>query len=427
MRRIAGIMAGLLLALLATGCMSGSFIENEDQVARLGDEARKKVVIWHTYSDEETNVFENEVIPRFEAEYPDIQIESIRQTLNQEFLSALTARAAAGKTPDVIRMEYFWVPLFAQRNLLQPLDGMQDFAHISSQLRGPMLESNRYDEHVYGLPLNITTKAAIYNRALLDEAGVTAPPSSIGEVIALAQQGGYVIGMSGIEFWNSFPYFVGLGGQLTDESFTRTDGYLNGDASVAAVTALLNLYREGIINPEMISKNADMWTDIYSSRELLMIDEGPWYYSILMNTDEVDVDLLEATWPAPFPSDGGYGSIIGGESLVMTKGARHKPEAWTFMSWLTRKDVQLTLSTAGLIPVNMEAARAEELTDNPAKRYLEPYMAGMQQAFYRPAIPQWNEVEVIYNEAMENIFIRGMDVATALNEASAAIDELIRD
>jgi multiple sugar transport system substrate-binding protein len=418
-------MAGLLLPLLAAGCMSGTVIENEHEVARLGEEVRKKVVIWHTYSDEETNVFENEVIPRFESEYPDIQIESIRQTLNQEFLSALTARAAAGKTPDVIRMEYFWVPLFAQRNLLQPLDGMQDYPLITSKLRGPMLESNRYDEHVYGLPLNITTKAAIYNRALLAESGMAAPPASIGEAVALARSKGYVIGMSGIEFWNSFPYFAGLGGQLMDEGFTQTDGYLNSEASVAAVTSLLNLYREGILNPEMISKNADMWTDIYSSRKLLMIDEGPWYYSILMNTDEVDVDLLEATWPAPFPSDGGYGSIIGGESLVMTKGARHKPEAWTFMSWLTRKDVQLTLSKAGLIPVNMEAALAEELTDNPAKRYLEPYMAGMQQAFYRPAIPQWNEVEVIYNEAMENIFIRGQAVESALDEASAAIDELI--
>lgn len=419
-------LAAVFLIMILAGCMDNSVIDNPNSVQRIGEEPQKRIVIWHTYSDEETILFEKEIIPAFEEEHPEIVIESVRQTHSQEYHSALLARASAGKTPDIIRMDYTWIPVFAQRGLLYPIETLPEFRQVAEQLRGKMMDTNRYEGHVYGLPLNITTKAAIYNARLLDKLGVEEPPVSFAELTRLARDNGYTIGMSNIDLWSSFPYFLALGGQFSNPDFTRTDGYFNSESSVAAMRELLQLYLDGVINPSLLEGGVDLWREVFALNRYLMIDDGPWYYSILLNSAAMDVDLLQRTWPAPFPSDGPFRSIIGGESLVMTKGARNKPEAWSFMSWMARKETQLKLMEAGLIPANTEAFEAGEKADIPVNRYLAPYMEGIREAFYRPSIPQWNEIEQLYNEAMDHIFIRRMDVKATLDEVARKMDALLQ-
>ncbi|GGG04155.1 extracellular solute-binding protein [Paenibacillus abyssi] len=422
--RFAGIV--LVMIMLTTGCNNAGIIENENEVPSLEEQPVKTVVIWHTYSDEETRVFESEVIPAFEAEFPNIHIESVRQAHNQEYQTALMARASADKTPDVIRMDYTWVPRFAHHGLLYPLDLFSDYKEAAAELRSRMLDTNRYGEHIYGLPLNMNTKAAIYNRMLLREAGITEPPDSLSEVIQLAREHHYTIGMSGLELWNSLPYFFGLGGHFADESFSMTDGYLNSEESIQAVQALLDLYDEGILNPDLIEGSGDLWTAVYSSKRTLMIDEGPWYYSILLNSSSLKVDILRQTHPVPFPSGGDYESIIGGESLVLTKGSKVKEEAWTFIRWMMQKETQRKLFKTGLIPTNMEAFQGGNGGGGGAEnQYIEAYINGIEEAFYRPALPRWNEIELIYNEMMEDVFLNERDVKEALDEASSLIDALI--
>ncbi|MFD0673189.1 extracellular solute-binding protein [Cohnella sp. GCM10027633] len=421
-------MFALCALLLLAGCLQSGIIEDKDDVRELDDAAVTTVVIWHTYSDEETRVFEEEVIPAFEREHPDIRIESVRQASNQAYLGALMTRAAADKTPDLIRLDYGWVPQFASSGLLAPLDRMPDYEAIAGQLHERMLDTNRLGEHVYGLPLNIATKAAIFNRRLLEEAGLSRPPATLKEVVELAERRHYVIGMSGVDPWGSLPYFFGLGGKLSDEGFTRTNGYLNSEGSVRAVETLVRLFREGVINPHLLDGLGDQWKGVYDGDQILMIDEGPWYYSILMNAASLDVDLMEATIPVPFPTDGAYGSIVGGESLVMTKGTKAKEEAWAFIRWMTRKETQASMFAAGLIPTNvnaMQAAHDAGAGTSTSTPYIGPYLEGIDEAFFRPAIPQWNEIELLYKQAIESVFVEGADVKEALDEASTAIDALL--
>jgi len=411
------------LLFICIGCSNSSIIEDKNGVKRIGDEPEKRVVIWHTYSDEETIIFEKEVIPAFEAAYPDIKIESIRQNHNQEYHTALIARATAGKSPDIIRMDYTWIPLFVERNLLQPLNNFSDFNNVTNSLQRHMVEMNTYDGETFGLPLNISTKAAIYNTTLLKKAGVSQPPETFAELIELAQSNGYIIGMSGTELWNSLPYFLALGGTIANDSFTQATGFFDSEESVDAIKQLLELHQQGVINPYMLKGSIDLWKEVYSQGKVIMIDDGPWYYSILLNSSNVDVDLLERTVPTPFPSEAG--SIIGGESLVMTKYARNKDEAWTFMSWMTTQQTQMNLFKAGLIPANVDALEAGRTQEGVVNRYLSTYIEGIDQAFYRPSIPQWTEIEGIYNEALRDIFLGGQNIEQTLKSAAENIDALL--
>lgn len=419
---VAALALGLML--LTSGCMTPSIIDDEDEVARLDDKSVKTIVVWHTYSDEETRVFEEEVLPAFEAEHPEIRIESVRQAYNEQYMSTLMARASADKTPDVVRMDYAWIPRFARSRLLLPLDDYPDIDEVTAPLHKRTLEANRYESKLYGLPLNINTKAAIYNRMLMDKFGLLAPPDSMQEVVRLAREHQVVLGMAGLELWNSLPYFFALGGQLADDAFTEADGYVNSDASVQAVETMLALYREDLLNPWLLEGTGDLWKDVYASWKVFMIDEGPWYYSILMNASDPETDVLKATRPAPFPSNGAYGAIAGGESLVMTKGTKQQKAAWTFIRWMMQEETQALLFQAGLIPSNLETYDQVQIAGTELD-YLDAYMKGMEDAFYRPALPQWIEIEELYQDAMEAIFIEGREVREVLDALAVQMDELL--
>jgi multiple sugar transport system substrate-binding protein len=416
------ILVLAITAVLVLGCANAGIIEDQATVRKLGDDPDRTVVVWHTYSEEESRVFEQEVVPEFEREYPHIHIEAVHQEHNQEYRAALIARASAERPPDVIRMDTKWVPSFAYLGLLHPLSDFPDYKEVAGWLREDTLGASPKDGAVYGLPLNINTKAAIYNRELMEKAGLEPSRASLADVFEAAKRHGYIVGMSGLEIWQSLPYFFGLGGKLSDEGFTRTSGYFNSDESVRAMHSLLELYHAGTINPKLLTGGADLWNEVYAGEQLLMIDDGPWYYSILLHAASLEeVDLLKDTVPAPFPTGGAYGSIIGGENLVLTKGSKVKDEAWTFIRFMMRKETQSKMFEAGLIPSNMEAFRDSGpiRAENP---YINAYMRGIEDAFHRPAIPQWEDIEQIYDDSMEEIFINGRDVRETLDEASALMD-----
>ncbi|MBB6671333.1 extracellular solute-binding protein [Cohnella nanjingensis] len=424
-RRFGGTaLSYLVFLVLASGCAKNGIIENGAAVGRLDDAPVKTVVVWHTYSDEENRVFEESVIPAFERENPGIRIESVRQSSNQEYQAALISRASANKTPDVVRLDYAWIPRFASHGLLEPLDGYPGYGEVASQIGARLLELNRIGDRTYGLPLNRNVKAAIYNRSLLEAAGLTRPPDSLRTLVAIARKQHLVLGMSGLEMWQSLPYFFALGGKLADDRFARTAGYLNSEDSIRAAETMAGLYREGVLNPNLLNGAGDLWSEVSGGGKVLMMDEGPWYYSILMNVANPKADLLKTTLAAPFPSDGANGPIIGGESLVMTRGTVHKAEAWTFIRWMMRKETQTAMFAAGLIPTNADAL-ADVKEAGAANTYMDAFLKGIEHAYYRPPLPRWNEIEKIYEEAMEDIFLGVRDVRGILNEASAAIDQVL--
>ena len=104
------------------------------------------------------------------------------------------------------------------------LDG---FNQLKERFIGSLLSTNQYHGKYYGLPVNATTKAAVYNLKLLKEAGLTEPPTTFAELIKAVKylqtkhSDVYGIGVCCAEGWGTLPYFWTLGGKLTDDNYTR--------------------------------------------------------------------------------------------------------------------------------------------------------------------------------------------------------------
>ncbi len=402
----------LLVASLVTGCGSNSPAKSKEPVT---------IEFWHTYSDKEEKVFNEQVIPLFEKKYPNIKVKLTRmptEGLKQQVIAA----AAGDAVPDLMRMDIVWLPEFAKLGALMSLDDKQGFADLKAKVFPGPLATNQYKGKYYGLPLNTNTKVAIYNKALLAELGLSEPPKTFDDLIkaseTLKDKGKWGIGYSGTAPWGSLPYFWSLGGKITDDKYTKASGYLNSAESVAALEQIVKWYKDGIIGPSLLGKEPSTWDGIKKG-QYLMIDDGPWFYSIL--GDEV----VKGTVATPFPSGkGGSLSVVGGENLVIFKNSKHPNEGWTFMQFLLTDEPQTIMAQTGLIPTLKSAANSEKVQANPLNK---PYIEQLKTAQPRTPSANWGKIEEALNAAVEKAVRGAATPQQALDEAAQKIDGFLQE
>ncbi|MGD7023638.1 extracellular solute-binding protein [Rossellomorea vietnamensis] len=409
----------VMLMLAMQGCMNQNIIEENDPAQIDEGNVKEQIEIWHTYSDEETRIFEKEVIPLFEEEFPDIDVKPVRQPHNEQLMSALISRASVNRTPDIIRMDITWLPKFADLKLLYPVSEFEDFDEVKERFYRPPLESNRYGEDYYGLPLNTNTKAAIFNKDTVEDLGLDQLPHTMDELLDVVEENQLTIGINDVSPWNSLPYFYGLGGKLLSPQYTQAAGYLDSKESIAAVERLVQLYENGNFPAEILKGYPQTWEKIRTGG-YFMIDEGPWFYSV---HSLLDIEVLKRqTVSAPFPSNEVYTSVLGGENAVITKGSQHREASWTFIKWLTTETPQKLLLTAGVLPTNTEVEMSSIVEQYP---YYESYIESIDKTFLRPPVPQWNEINSIYTEYFRLMFSGELSAEEGLKKAAEEIDELL--
>ncbi|MCD9023217.1 extracellular solute-binding protein [Cohnella silvisoli] len=390
-------------------------------------EPAEKVTIeyWHTYSDSEEKVLVEKIKPMFEKAYPNIELKLTRmpyEGLKDQVIAAVAGDAA----PDLMRMDIIWVPELASKGALKKLSDLPGFDDVKSSVFESPLQTNFYKGDYYGVPLNTNTKIAIYNADTLKEAGLDHAPATMDELVQAARtlkgkkkQG---IGISGIHAWGLLPYFWSLGGQVTNEDYTKVDGYLNSPDSIKALETIVGWNKEGLVIPALLGGEPGAW-DGLKSGQYMMIDDGPWFFSILMGDAANKFNPIDKTVRALLPAGpGGSHSVVGGEDLVSFSNSKHPEEAWTFMKWMLGEEPQQVMVEAGMIPTNKNAANAIDTSKNP---YIAPFIEQLNTALPRTPIPQWGEMETIFNLSFEKAIRGEQSAADALNDAVKQINAVL--
>lgn len=416
----------LTFTLAACGGNTGSGAGDGGKGEGNGGGANKVTIeFWHTYSDTEEVVLNDEIKPLFEKQHPNIELKLTRmpyEGLKQQVVAGVAGDAA----PDLMRMDIIWVPEFAKMGALLQLDDRVGFNEIRSTVFEGPLATNQYDGNYYGLPLNTNTKIAIYNRYILEDLGLTPPETmeQLADAARAAKAKGYPGGITigGTGSWAMLPYFWSLGGMLTNEDYTQVDGYLNSPESIRALETILAWHEEGLLSPPILGGEPGTW-DGMQNNEYLMIDDGPWFYSILMN-DEGGFHALDDTVRAPIPAGpGGSISVVGGENLVIFANSKHPDEAWIFAQWMLTEEPQKIMSKVGMIPTNSQAANDETVLQTP---YNETFIEQLETAMPRTPIPQWGEMESILNLALEKAVRGELAAKQALDEAAQQIEIILQ-
>jgi multiple sugar transport system substrate-binding protein len=335
--------------------------------------------------------------------------------MDEQLITAVTGDAA----PDVIRMDLTWVSQMAKLGALECLNQYDGFDEIISGTLEGSQKTTLFKGQNYGLPLNANTIVAVYNNAVLEEYGFASPPETLDELMEALDKTDpanekWLFAVSGSYNWAMLPFIWTLGGSVTDEHFTKATGYLNSEATVAALDTIVGWYNDEIIGPAIMGEQPDGWGGIEAGN-YSMIVEGPWFFS--------SEDKLDTYTPALFPSvDGRSISIVGGEDIVMTSTSTKKDAAWTFMKFLLEDEQQVAMAEAGMIPVTTSVTEKVDTTNSP---YVDVYMEQLQTANARIPCSSWPEIETILNTAFESVLRGEATSQESLDTAAEQIDELL--
>ena len=370
------------------------------------------IMFWHTYGDSEEAQFLNVVMPLWEKAHPEIKVEAVRQDSSQYHQMIVTS-FGTGMSPDVARVDITNVAAYAKQGGLVALSDFADFAELSGAYLEAPLSTNLYQGKYYGLPLDTNCKAAVVNTNVLKELGLNEVPVTMEEFLAAAKDRGiYSLNVSGVGDWDMYPYFWLFGGTLTDEGFTKATGYLDSEASIAAINRLLELHDQKIFTIRDVDGSVDAWDGINS--EYAMFFEGPWYFGSY--EDCAAKGIVAATIPT---YEGRSASVVGGEDIAVFATSKHQQAAYEFAKFMTSEEVQLAMLEAGQLPILKSLVGHEAVTSNPV---WSVYMKQMESAKARIPSPNNSAIQEIWSEAITSIFVEGADVAGTLHDAAARID-----
>jgi multiple sugar transport system substrate-binding protein len=191
----------------------------------------------------------------------DLKIE--QQPWDQRDQKLATA-FSGGKGPDVVVLNPDQIPQYVKNGSLAPVDKVIEPAK-SSFLPGA-LNALTVDGKIYAAPIYHTVTTTLYNKKLLDKAGITTPPQTWDEIKAAAPKlkaAGvatldYSASPSATMNLNFYPLLWQAGGSVFSDDGKKAT--FNEAPGVEALTFLTGLYNDGAI-PKSALTNANVVAD----------------------------------------------------------------------------------------------------------------------------------------------------------------------
>jgi multiple sugar transport system substrate-binding protein len=434
------ISALMILTLILGACSPGIEVDNaadelseeptegevvEEVEAPAVDESETSsepvtITFWHAYNaDVEAKFLDEILIPAFEAENPDIKVQSVLVPYDQ-FRRKLLIALSGGTAPDLARVDILWVPELADQGALANMDEL--WTDFDVFLPGP-LSTNLYNGSHYGLPLDTNTRVLVYNKAMFEEAGVAEPPSTMEDFLTACEQikasgqEKYCFADGGTYAWAVNPWIWSFGGDVTDPDITTTDGYFNGPETVAAYQFLKDAVDDGYLHPGILGGGVDAWGG-FGQDQIAMLLEGPWFPA-LFEGQFPDKEYGLALMPAGV---GGSVSVVGGEDIVLFQQSQNKAAAIRFLEYLLSEDVQLQLATTGQMPVIKSAIDSDFVQNHD---FFGIFLEQLATAKARTPHPNWSQIEEILTNTGTAILNGTISVENGLDDAVEMMDPLL--
>ncbi|SDL97552.1 ABC transporter substrate-binding protein [Streptomyces wuyuanensis] len=281
-----------LTTLTAAGCGGDSGAES------------KKVTVWMypVIMDPKANAAYWDGIEKgFEAKEKGVDL-SIEQLPWENRDQKLATAFGSGKGPDVVLLGPDQIPQYQANGAIQPVD--RAIGEARDAFRPNALEAMSQDGKVYAAPIYHTVTSTLYNKKLLEKAGITEPPSTWDAIRAAApklkQAGASTLDYSASNEaslnMSFYPLLWQAGGKVFDDGGRKAA--FNGPEGVEALTFLVDLYKSGAV-PKSAMNNANLFTDQALGKQQVAMG--------YTNTP-ADAVLAEKAW--------GKGNVIVGPALT---------------------------------------------------------------------------------------------------------------
>lgn len=276
-------------------------------------------------------------VAEFEKQNPNITVD---KTLipNNNYEQTLNTQIAGGDVPDLMPIYTNMLAPMVDAGVLAPLDDCINSSSFKDRLL-PSVSFAVFDGKTYGLPITMSPQSMLYNKKLLDEAGV-AVPKTIDEFYAAAKAVKEKTGQWGYGFPNTsdplFTYIISMEWVMgLGSDWAKPDGTItaNDPKNIEGVSWIKRFLDEGL-SPKGLDANSVR--TLFAQGKVAFLFDGPW---VITQTEKTTPDLAPSigfdTMPTPT-----HVAITGGAFYAIPAQSQHKDDACKLLNVIYQPDAQ---------------------------------------------------------------------------------------
>jgi len=355
----------MLMAVVLTGCGGGG----DDAATTTGDDtaAATKITVILPENEADPQGLHAAKTKKF-TEETGIEVELINKGWEAAADDILADLASGGGSYDVIEFDNAWIAKFIDNGWVEPLDGyMSD--EIKNGMVPGLLELFSQDGKHYGIVWNNDTRFYMYNKAMLDELGLAAPPKTWAEVSDLAAKRGDIAYLDTYKQeqmgTNQLMFVVySFGGEFVDADgnpIVATDSGVK-----EAYTWLAQAYKDKVFGPSSLTIDYDEVKDSFLLGTFpLFLQAWPGVYGDANdeNLSKIVGDVNVADYSV---SKTGAEQVVLTlpEAMAITTTSKNKDAAWKYIEYMSTKEFDKERALAlGSLPIWSDLYNDEELLE----------------------------------------------------------------
>ncbi len=329
------------------------------------------------------------IINEFEQSNPDIKVDFMH--IPQNYFQKIHLLFASNTSPDVIFINNLYLPIYANANLLEPLNDNGAFFKQST-------EALSFNGKLYAIPRDVSNLVIYYNKDIFDKKHIPYPSKNwtmkdfLETAIKLTDKDTF-----GISFEEDplfyLPYLMSNGGGILPSEINKKE-------SIDAIKFYADLRKKYHVAPKTNESASATMGQMFLQGRLGMYLSGRWMTPKIREEAGFDWDI------APFPK-GTNGSIVqlDASGWAISKASKHKKEANMLINYLSSKNSSEKFTQSGLIvPARIDVANSKIFLDNKKPEHAEIFLDIISTSKPTPVTVNYNEILNDVKKETEKIF-----------------------
>lgn len=308
---------------------------------------QKTIIQFATWGSESEMKILKPVLHDFEQENPDIKVDLMH--IPQNYFQKIHLLFASNTAPDVIFMNNQYLPVYANACVLEDLTPYnQQFGFENFYIKS--LEALSWNNHIYGVPRDVSNLVIYYNKDIFDKYAVPYPKSgwTYEEFLSKSQKLTHLPQVFGISFDEEplfyMPYLMGFGVDYVPD--------FNDQKVKNAIQNYADLRHKYHIAPLKTEVSSMTMAQMFLQGRLAMYLSGRWLVPKYREEAKFNWDVIE------FPKVNSLSKTpIDASGWVISKSSKNKKEAIKLVQYLSSKSSTEQLAKSGLIvPARIDCA-----------------------------------------------------------------------
>ena len=381
----------------------------------------------------------------FHKQHPDISIKLSQFGWN-DYWTTLSTGFVSGEAPDVFTDHLSRYPEFVANNQVMDIADLikRDNVPVDIYYKG-LIDLWSKDGHIYGLPKDWDTVAMVYNKDMLDKAGVSVDEinnatwnpkdgGSFEKIIARlsidangnngtsanfdsrnVKQYGFVIPELDGYGQTQWSHFAVSNGFKFIDSLWATAYHYDDPKLAETLTWQRDLgLKKGFAIPQKdVGNNA---SGLFIAGKAAITPDGSWKISFYGNNAKFKVGY--ALLPK---GPEGRRTMFNGLTDGIWTGTKHPEESWQWVKFLASPTCEKIVGASGVVfPAIEEAAKLSQQASFKKGWDVSAFLqeATPDQTFNFPITDHSSEIDSIMKAAMQQIFLNDVDVGAVLKDAN---------